>query len=403
MYAFCPATIHFPLLTPNQHVSTRMDDTTQTQNPFLGKTNISYGVYNPNHTSTASLHYPQGKLLTPWHFLLASLLWSVILSVVGLASAAGDRAKYRRDALSADIKGRLLLALGGLFITTLRLGFLVVFVAQQQKTTGPPSPSGLLLFLLSIVPYARNMLLPKWLNWTAFVEFLAGAIIMCWLFAHTITKTGPGSWVFDGFGYARLIITGGNCPSGFANATCSEMKSIISYSGCSNQTRFPNYTTPVGNYTEAGNIGVEEAIYEIIGLVVIAIALLFFLNNWILDSRKSSKEMQPRSTMTRDDRKYWQIHWIQFIVLAVIILTFQIVSTCVVVPIQASGEASPISQATFVILDSFGPYIPNVTNPGNSTSWTDCFEVLPPSDKYGFAGFWWKTEKLRALRVLSGL
>jgi hypothetical protein len=47
------------------------------------------------------------------------------------------------------------------------------------------------------------------------------------------------------------------------------------------------------------------------------------------------------------------------------------------------------------VVDSFGPVVPtpallpgqNYTG-GNSTSWSDCFEIRAPSDKWGFLAYW---------------
>jgi hypothetical protein len=60
------------------------------------------------------------------------------------------------------------------------------------------------------------------------------------------------------------------------------------------------------------------------------------------------------------------------------------------------------------VVDSFGPLVPasallpgqNYTG-GNSTSWSDCFEIRAPSDKWGFLGYWVNsTEMVQKLALL---
>jgi hypothetical protein len=386
------------LLNPNtrDHPPSQMDNAAQHRNPFLGAANSSYGTFNSTHSSTVSIHYPEGKLITPWPVLLASLILSFVLSLIGYTSAASDLKKYKQDKLPARSTHKTLLALGGLLITTIRLIFLIAFVVRGQKTTGSPSPSSLLLFLISMLPYNRNVLLPKWLNWTALVEFLVGFVVMCWLFFHTVLKMAPGEYGIDGFGYAQLAVTGGNCPYALVNTTCADMKSVISYSGCSNQTA----AAP-----DIAIISITEAFFEILGVLVVAIALL----SYCIRTSKERYErvakrggMEPRRAgrqMTYGERRAWK--W--FIRSAVLVIGLSVITTSIVVPEHAVAEASP---KTYYILDSFGPYDfweANSSYHGNSSSWTDCFEMRPPSDKFGFASFWWQNEESRALRVLSGL
>jgi hypothetical protein len=73
--------------------------------------------------------------------------------------------------------------------------------------------------------------------------------------------------------------------------------------------------------------------------------------------------------------------------------------------LTALQESKP--KSVFVV-DSFGPVVPapgllpgrNYTG-GNSTSWSDCFEIRAPSDKWGFLAYWVNsTDMVQKLAIL---
>ncbi len=113
-------------------------------NPFTGTTNITFGVYDSNHTSNVAFHYPEGHLITPWPLFLFSLGTSVVLGYIGYHDAVKADREWN---LPANNQRRTpWLSIAGLMYSSLRLIFLLVTVSRGAST-GLPSP--LLFFCFS--------------------------------------------------------------------------------------------------------------------------------------------------------------------------------------------------------------------------------------------------------------
>jgi hypothetical protein len=49
--------------------------------------NVSYGTIDSNRTSDLAIRYAEDMLLTPWPFLLASIVLSLVLGLIGYRGA----------------------------------------------------------------------------------------------------------------------------------------------------------------------------------------------------------------------------------------------------------------------------------------------------------------------------
>jgi hypothetical protein len=300
-----------------------------------------------------------------------------------------QKAEYGIRPASSNIKKGF--AFGGLSIITIRLSSLILLAIKGSSSR--PSPSSLVLFMISILPYTGNVVLPKILQVTAFIEFVACFGVMVWLFFHGGSTVNQGIYMPNAFGYAQLVISGGNCPSIVQNFNCSSL-GYVSYYGCQNST------TPDA-YMGIKFLNITEDIFEGFGILFVGFGLYAIISaiiygrlGWAENSSQQAVYTKRLSPEAQAWKGYRALIWTLCIVAGIVLF--------IVVPEHMKAQIWPDS---YSVLDSYGPYKSFVysENFTSLTDWTDCFDIKPPNSSSGFIDVWWASEKFKALRVLSGV
>jgi hypothetical protein len=368
-----------------------MANSSQRMNPFLGSTNISYGFYNQLHTSSVSIHYTDGQLITPWPILLFSTAISSILAAANYLSAGFSMQKAEYGIHPPHSNFKKVLAFGGLSIITIRLSGLILLAIKGSSSR--PSPSSIVLFMISILPYTGNVVLPKLLQFTAYIEFVACFGVMVWLFFHGGSTVNQGQYLPNAFGYAQVVISGGNCPSLLQYSTCSNLGGV-SYRGCQNST------TPDAS-VHIKFLNITEDIFEGFGVFAVGLGIYAFTSaiiynrlGLVKDSSQQGVSAKRLSPEVQAWKGYQGLIWLLCVVVGIVLF--------IVVPEHMKAQIWP---DTYSILDSYGPYKSFLysDNFTSLTDWTDCFDIKPPNSISGFIDVWWASEKSKGLRILSGV
>jgi hypothetical protein len=215
------------------------------------------------------------------------------------------------------------------------------------------------------------------------------------------------------FYYGKWFYRGGNCPL-FASR-CTQLQ----YVGCTlnNYDKVSNDTNPgTANYIRLGEIGLSAVIFLggfltlVVGLIACC-AIIFGTWTAISWLRKPPGTIRKRKAQTTGTQhftcpnqaidltdKKGMAGWFAISILAILFFA------AVAVPTHYFQQTEP--KAVYII-DSHGtlgkvvdqPY-PEYTG-GNDTRWSDCFEVRPPADKWGFWGVWWDEWKKKPETVLG--
>jgi len=361
--------------------------------PLVPTSTIAYGYFNRNRTSNLSIEYPPRMVLTPWPILIASVGLSLLICLIGYLGARSGQKKHDQGTPTSPHRIMKAITMIGLLISTIRVIAFVVLAIRINQVTSLPSPSSMLLFVSSLLPYTVNQGLPEWMRIIAQVEFIVTFSIAAWINYSPAIKD---------HGYGQLTVSGGNCPT-VSQTTCSQLSHIGQYTGC-----LPNSTNLHQNLTvQIEFLNVTEQLFAALAIIYgvlfvggLAIVLLgratvrgvtFFSPRYKAvvdeDKRISKHKQNPWASQAG-------MTWVATIVAVIIII--------IIVPEHVFAESNP---STYSVIDGFGPEV-SILNPaytGNATSWKDCFDLRPPADRLGFATFWWQQEESRVLHILAGL
>jgi hypothetical protein len=282
-----------------------------------------------------------------------------------------------------------------LLISTIRTISLLVLGARANRLATAPSPSAMLLFVTSLIPYVSNELLPAWMRIVVAIDYIISFSVM------TSIIRDPGFITND---YGELLITGGNCPV-IQNATCSDLNALGnrmgSFVGC-----FPNMTHQAEPLTDQIHyVNVTEFLFGVLGMIFTVIVLVVYGGTMLTlavtkgASRTSKWAKMAYAEKQADRKKSALSFWVSFALLTFIIA---VAVSITIVPEYAVAQSHP---ATYSVYDGFGsPQVVSARNfSGDATSWTDCFDLRPPADKTGFFSAWWELKRARIARVLAGM
>jgi len=332
-------------------------------------------------------------VLTPWPVLIASVGLSLLICLIGYLGARSSQKKHDQGTRTQPHRIMKAITMIGLLISTIRAIAFVVLAIRINHITSLPSPSSMLLFVSSLLPYTVNQGLPDWMRITAKIEFVVAFSISAWI------NYNPA--IAD-HGYGQLTVSGGNCPT-VSQTPCSQLNLIGQYTGC-----LPNSTNLHQNLTvQVEFLNVTEQLFSALALIygvvfvgglVIVLLGSAAVQGVTLFSPRYKAIVNEEKRISKQKQNPWAsqagMTWVATIIAVIIII--------IIVPEHVVAESNP---STYSVLDAFGPEV-SIVNPrytGNATSWKDCFDLHPPADKLGFATFWWQQEESRALHILAGM
>jgi len=202
--------------------------------------------------------------------------------------------------------------------------------------------------------------------------------------------------------YSKWDLVGGNCP--LPVGSCHQLK----YFGCGQQTlpnglaigvRDPNIIN-TANYLRIFQFigGIQTFIVWVPTLVISFMNLyVHVVKGWKIITIYASGHIPQKSEGEEvEDLK------LSSLALAALFVFIQSIPSLTLTGIQESKPKS------IFIVDGFGPLVKapallpgqNYTG-GNGTSWSDCFEIRAPLDKWGFLGHWLNsTEMIQKMALL---
>ena len=178
--------------------------------------------------------------------------------------------------------------------------------------------------------------------------------------------------------YAKWFLTGGTCPVVVDKCT------RLDYVGCrinalAGATRID--AKNINTVNSANYLRLEQ----LLGGVFLIMALFGMLPLFLRQRRivKRSGRVVERSPIFNAFLRYGAC--VSIIILA-----------ATSIPLTAVQESNP---KAIHIIDSFGAVVP--ASSSNGSSWSDCFTIAAPADKYGFLDLWWSDWRSKVVNWLS--
>ncbi|OCK80673.1 hypothetical protein K432DRAFT_38183 [Lepidopterella palustris CBS 459.81] len=335
-------------------------------------TQMLQGYFNSTHLSGLHIYYPPGNLPTPWPWILASMLLSLILGVVGLHSTFVSWKSEQESTRFAIARTTTAFA-----ICCVRavVAFAIALKATLVAGSNHPPPSSLLLLMGSVQTYIGSRSIPLICN---FVLVLAQGLVYAALIL-----------ALDNRSYGRFNVGGGNCPpdGGFDYAAPAFTKSCVNASrtwtavGCQTLS-----STDPNDYNHI--LYIEEITAYISGAYFLTIILA------LIDTF-SIRRYALYHPVARDGSS----NRLKF---AAFFAIFSLVLGVVLTPIVVSAHYKQVAHPqTLTFVDSWGAYekinrtkaeARNATTFGfgDDEHWTDCFNATVPGSRSGFWREWWR-------------
>jgi hypothetical protein len=370
--------------------------------PF-NTTSVSTGIFNPEHTSTATLIYNPQSIPTPWPVLASGY----IVSLIGTLWILKDYFQ-KGEAYAVPDKGFTIKTWWNIGDTSYQAYRIIVAVRKAIQSVHNPLIPTQDLYQLEFMglALAKSSFIDIFYNAPRVNAYLKIVIsVISILVAIPAYESALRVVHRDSQYYSRWQLVGGNCP--LVVGSCQHLE----YVGCGiNATtgialRDPNIIN-TSNY-----LRIWEYIGGIGTLIVWPIVIIWTVITYIivatevLEARAAAKrdgsavlhaQLAKHPAMRRvmelvnveNSREMGRmfLKWVPGFFLAIIV---QAVPGIVLTVIQQQRPKS------IFVVDSFGPLahaptlLPaqNYTG-GNATSWSDCFEIHAPSDKWGFTDYW---------------
>lgn len=406
-------------------------------------TTTTNGFFDPSHISTAAIVYSPNTIPTPWPILTLSFGISILTSAwaSGLAIHRYLREQRGRpiSSASAFATGLTGAAIIYSFIRICATFILAIRAGLSGSETKSPDLSAVYgmffstsqYMVLDVIesPTSTSQVKANWM-----FKKIVGLIILVllvteFLLAIRILKKSPPY-------YSKWALIGGECPLPVRD--CSQ----LAFVGCGQDALTGVDRVPymdINTLHNANFLRLLQFIVAVIAMMILGLLGVAFLSNLVttacqlrehfsvykprFPSWSSRSRQQPKFRMTRVrqdsdefERPKFRItvevtpssklstsggHLYLKMIPTILILVFAVVS----VPLTYRQQSNPRS---LHIIDSFGSAtpIPNSHHGtsytgGNSTIWTDCFQIQAPTDKYGFLQYWWSDHQNRIAEVLA--
>lgn len=301
-------------------------------------------------------------------------------------------------------KATLIRTMAGIAWTTIRAASifaLAIRITRGSNDTYPGIVSVVILFC-SAQTYLATRAMPRALYLLVVLDLMAiYAALILMIYGIFSEKDA----------YGKIGIQGGECPWLFGNDDCSIQS--FRQTGCiynstwdtaahgyppaspgSNSDPNPNLQNPHGHYhlpEVEVYVGIAGALY---GIIVMLVTLGFI--HHLIKSWRDFWRPFPAIKMASTGRLFYSGNKFAFGVM----LLLAIVTLVVHLLDELHGRG-------FNYADSFGPNTYNLGSQGKSqgvgSSWSDCFTVKTPIDKWGSISAWWKVKESRAVRLLAGI
>lgn len=348
------------------------------------RTNI--GFYDHAHTSTVGIAYTPSTLPTPWPilsigFLLSFLtaLWGAVSNFLQYRSRSQESRPPRK---SSGIFSPLLTVLATIITTIRSVSALIQAIRATQNGTNRPADimalfallisSSQYLFLNTVLnPYERLHI--RILNNTmrSLAAFDIIFVLISGLIMFSLLIKGNSF-------YAKWTLVGGTCP------TVVERCTQLSYVGCRIST-FVGAARINAKYINTVNSANYLRLEQLLGGIFLIMVLFGTLPLFLRQRRilKRSGGNVERSPVFRT-----------FLHFGACLSITMLAATAI--PLAAVQETNP---KAINIVDSFGAILP--ASSSNGSSWSDCFTITAPANKYGFLDIWWADRGSEIANLLS--
>ena len=211
--------------------------------------------------------------------------------------------------------------------------------------------------------------------------------------------------------YGKIGVQGGECPWFLGDDACSSQS--FRQNGCvynstwdiavhgyppaspgSNSDPNPNIYNSHGPYHLPEveiYVGLAGALY---GILVMLVSLGFIHHT--AQSWRDFWRPFPAIKMASEGRLFYSGNKLAFGVMLLLAIVTMVVHLL-----------DELHSRKFVYTDSFGPNIYSLGSQGilqaNGSSWSDCFIVDTPVEKWGSISAWWQVKESRAVRLLAGI
>ena len=360
--------------------------------PF-NTTSLTNGTFDPTHTTNATLVYTPETVPAPWLVLTFGYLHCLVTLLSSIYRLLNPKRRSSLKKLIAfantfytcyrfvAVFRKALLSINNPGVPTedlFQLDFMLVLAASHQSS-GIFNNSPVLNWLINVVVWALSMLL----------------VVPSGISALRVVQRKEPY-------YSKWDLVGGNCP--LAVGSCQQLK----YFGCGQDTlpkwlglgvRDPNIID-TANYLRIFQFigGIQTFIVWLPTLVSFCYALYVnVLTGWfIITALLRGERIEKAEDEDTTDLVMGQLGLAAF---------FVFIQSIPAITLTAIQETKPKS---IFIVDGFGPLVKapallagqNYTG-GSGTSWSDCFEIRAPSDKWGFLGYWVNsTEIVQKLALL---
>jgi hypothetical protein len=373
------------------------------QNNSANPSAFTLGYLDPTHVSTLSASYAPGSQPTPWPVVAASTRLSILLGSVSLISGVKLHQNLVRNGERMPSPGKfaVISSNSAAVISTIRSIATLVLAIENFTLESPRrlAPSAVLLLFISLAIATENyslFLISNTLNNIDILLVFSAFVI--------ISRTNTGKSAH----YAQTVIQGGNCPLSAPDVCHRDPSRYFERVGCGAFVFSQEHDKATYLHTSETVLGYFGLVYCAFFSVVAIIELWNLLYEicsryqdhslWLKTMAYSDQQDVNRnkvSEYSRENHKFkvWTIF--ASIVFAVVIAGSTI-------PLHVVQEQNP---QAFPYLDSFGeadvrPLVLGTSTGDNVTSWTDCFFVKLPSDRFGFFKEWWDEKKSTRLSTI---
>lgn len=300
-------------------------------------------------------------------------------------------------------KATLTRTMAGIAWTTMRAASifaLAIRITRGSKDTYPGIVSVVILFC-SAQTYLATRAMPRAVYLLVVLDLMAIYAALILMIYGILTQKDA---------YGKVGIQGGECPW-LSTGTCSI--DSLRQNGCiynstwdtmahgyppaspgSNSDPNPNIQNAHGHYhlpEVEVYVGLAGALY---GILVMLVALSFIQH--LIRTWREFWLPFPAIKMASAGRLFYSGNKLAFGVMLLLALVTLVVHLL-----------DELHGREFNYADSFGPNIYSSGSQGrlqaNGSSWSDCFTVKTPVDKWGSISAWWNIKESRAVRLLAGI
>lgn len=388
----------------------------------------SHGLVNSSHTTNLTMVYKKGSLLTPWPWVVGSILLSVLL---GSLSVWTSWSKWRHQPhikhphrlgvvvekprlQPREIALATLAALGVLIPTIRAIVALIISIRVHIIKTGSyGAPSALLVLMTSLHIALTNLSLQPAMRYIVHTGFA-----LAWV-ASIINFTGGAGSNF----YSSAIIVGGNCAGRISDCLNWVQDTSLSpptFYGCSSgDTPVEDADQPTnairvveicfGGVATIYGLGVCLAHPQILRLLLAPLDIFHLIREHGVVGAFSRRTWRPWFRVPEDGdldgiargtylrKVYSHIPAQRSIIISQgWALAIAVVVCCIAIPMHVVTEVHPRSAGIYQ--DSSPASLGTGAENG---AWTDCFDLRPPSDAWGFWKFWWNRKTAWVLHAVG--